>query len=479
MGESQPFGSLRSAQPRPSENGAFAELEKQLSAHGSDLSKTQQEAPGSKAAEPSPFAQGIQSFPWDQQISFGQNSRQSDRQELATAVGREPAVGRDTPAAPHRSLTPSALQQHLAGIASEIEGPAKEQQPQEQPGKAEAAEQRQGSAEEQGMEANPPIKYVKKVQDNPKLDWGPFTAPKPASTSSMWAQPWSQLGRTDSLKPASGWGHGLQGMATASSRSELQTPVPASQGQPPSASLSAAGQKPGLDDTQWYSQFATLQSASRGNLVEDARSAQATGPAPVPQQTDPFARLQPGLPIKPPTDPFAKLVGHEKQPAEPNTQLLPGAQRPASHASLNSEASRQADSHQGLGAEPMIPSWLQTPDQGSGVWGNPAPAQAPQPAQQAQLQASSSGTGQPGEQLPRSYDVLQSMLGLVCDDLEDLFARHPDCAVSMLIGTVAQNAILGMTFPSIFDRHCGESKGGRKLFGCPAAMASPAACTAQ
>ena len=355
----QPFGQgqLPRAASRDSNLGLGAaeaerdpilQLRKQLSTHGGGLGSNQSETlsrePSSKGPVETPFAQEAQHVPHGQSTfldAFGRTSRQSNRPEPSTAADNLATALSNRSATP-ASLQPppSAVQSRMQSLAPPSSDTEAKPRPSGWPENLVPQLQRDGSAAASmkvHTGAAAPDEAAPRSEPAGR-DWGPFTGFGSASSGAPWSQPWGPaVANADQPKPS----HSLTG----------QPPVGGL-----SSSFQAADKQQRVDntDTDWQAQLASLQNASR------AQTAQSLA----------------GNPLG--SDFFSRPANQQTWPGRSGSHLPVGseAKQPASSLFADYE---QPSSRQGADQEPMIPSWLQTTSQGSGVWGAPT-QQQPQSA---------------------------------------------------------------------------------------------------
>lgn len=339
---------------------AIAKLQRQLSSSSQDQGRTDvyPRVPGlGSTPASSAFGQEQQPGSWSQALSG--TGRPSSQSEIGTGgQDRLPVTG--------QSLTPTSLQHPpTAGQAgaSSLLNAAPGPQPASKDGLGRFPRQQAGL---QGSGAGdlPAFKDIQQPGTAPpesepvKPDWGPFTGLSPAPGGTPWSQPWSSSLSAGPLKNASSWGHSLQGMATVGSRSGRQTPVAGHPAQP-SSSLGGWNQAPDAGnhksgDSDWQAQLASLQNASRN-------------------QQECFTGFTPRASTD--NQNLGQGGGYGRsaeQQLGPEGQSLQANQRTLSSSSLFNELNKRPDSQKGSEQDPMIPSWLQTTSQGSGVWGAPS-----------------------------------------------------------------------------------------------------------
>ncbi len=342
----------------PAERDPIVQLREQLSTHAGGLGSGQTDSPSgeptNKGPVETPFAQEAQHVPQGQSTfldALGRASRQSERQEPATAADNLAT------ALSHRSATPAALQhqasagqsrlQSLAPAATDVNAvPAPSGWPNSREGGGPTAA---ASTEVQANPASP--KGGAPASEAPNWNWGPFTGLGSASLGAPWSQPWGPSAPdAEQAKP----GPSRLGQATAGNRAHSQVSGLNSQQLQVgglSSFFQASDRQQKVGDTDWQAQLASLQNASR------VQSAQ--GLAQNPSGSDLLSR--PSEQQAWPGGNLASLPGHASR--APSSSLFADYERPRSV--------------QGLDQEPMIPSWLQTTSQGSGVWGAPNQPQQP------------------------------------------------------------------------------------------------------
>ena len=345
------------------ERDPTVQLRKQLSAQVGGMGSGQTEAASgdqsSKGPVETPFAQEAQHVPQGQSTfleAFGRASRQTNRPEPTTTADNLAT------ALSHRSATPASMQHQPSAAKSRLQSlmPADDTAKPRPSGWLDSQLpqlQRGGSAVAASMEVQTgaaPVEARGAPRGEPSgRDWGPFTGLGSASTGAPWSQPWGPVApnaEQAKLGPSS-FGEVTASNRAASRASELDAQQPQVSGL--SSFFQASNKQQKVGDTDWQAQLASLQNASR------AQNAQ--GPARNPSGSDFFARPE-----------------QQAWPGSNSAYPTQGSDGKAHSSSLFADHKRP-DSRQGIEQEPMIPSWLQTTSQGSGVWGAPNQPQQPQP----------------------------------------------------------------------------------------------------
>lgn len=362
------------AQSRTEAKDPMAELQKQLSAQNESQQGTHTEtsdAPGSKALVASPFAREACNTPWDR-------------------VAQDPASRQQSPAPAQQNRWPSATHSDLKGLmdaASEQFANQGRQleEPVQLPGQHATQHQEEKEVArlpQDAATASASDVAVQQCSEPQRMDWGPFTGLGSDNMGGPWSHPWgpASSGVDPPKPPGSGWSHFMQNLGP---KGDTQAP-PVDDAQVGNLSnfFRATNSQQKLGDSDWQAQLASLQSASRGaqELTHQNRGLQGNSLGQAPSTNPDLYSKQATV------TGISQWLGSTGELPEP--QLDKPSQNPY-QASLFQDFNRQSGNNMLAHApEPVLPSWLQTSSQGSGVWG--APANQPPPASSSKPCASCS-----------------------------------------------------------------------------------------